>query len=198
MQVRGAHSIPWLDPERLHTHCPPSPPHYQESAFITKLSPYHHRIETGFVPNMRVPGIFYVNGALRSILDDELRAYCDRGPAGGFLPAVKQIANVAALPGIVRVRRGGSQLHAPSCGTLVSVLHFCHACFNGMWRPGANGMRWDRSSLYDRPTALTLLETQLPPPILTTLSHPSPPAALHRHARRALRLWLQHRQRGRV
>lgn len=30
-----------------------------------------------------------------------------RGEQGGFLPAVKQLANVAALPGIVKVRGGG-------------------------------------------------------------------------------------------
>lgn len=87
--------------------CPALP--VQEAGFITTLSPYHHRIERGFVPNMRVPGIFYVNEALRGLLDDELHAYCDRGPGGGFLPAVKQIANVAALPGIVKARRGGEE-----------------------------------------------------------------------------------------
>lgn len=53
---------------------------------------------------MRVPGIVYVNENLDSLLFDELKAACDRGDHGGFLPAVKQIANVAALPGIVSVR----------------------------------------------------------------------------------------------
>mgnify|MGYP001810741729 CR=1 FL=1 len=39
-----------------------------------------------------------------------LQAYCQRGEHGGFLPAVKQIANVAALPGIVKViARGGRE-----------------------------------------------------------------------------------------
>ena len=37
---------------------------------------------------------------------------------GGFLPAVKQIANVAALPGIVGVRLGGDENG--------SLLGFCH------------------------------------------------------------------------
>lgn len=53
---------------------------------------------------MRVPGIVYVNEKLEDLLFDELKAACDRGDHGGFLPAVKQIANVAALPGIVSVR----------------------------------------------------------------------------------------------
>lgn len=74
-------------------------------AFIEQLSPYHYKVRTGFVPGMNVPGVFYVNDRLRGLLFEELQAYCQRGEHGGFLPAVKQIANVAALPGIVRVRQ---------------------------------------------------------------------------------------------
>ncbi len=81
----------------------PGPP--QEMAFIEQLSPYHYKVRTGFVPGMNVPGVFYVNDRLRGLLFEELQAYCQRGEHGGFLPAVKQIANVAALPGIVRVRQ---------------------------------------------------------------------------------------------
>lgn len=32
---------------------------------------------------------------------EELKNHCRPGAVGGFLPAVKQIANVAALPGII-------------------------------------------------------------------------------------------------
>ena len=53
---------------------------------------------------MHVPGIVYVNDRLQGLLFEELQAACQRGDHGGFLPAVKQIANVAALPGIVSVR----------------------------------------------------------------------------------------------
>ena len=35
---------------------------------------------------------------------DELRNSCRPGNVGGFLPGMKQIGNVAALPGIVGVR----------------------------------------------------------------------------------------------
>jgi tRNA-splicing ligase RtcB len=53
---------------------------------------------------MRVPGLVYVNDALVPLLREELReALARSGEHGGFLPAVKQIANVAALPGIVKV-----------------------------------------------------------------------------------------------
>jgi len=34
---------------------------------------------------------------------DELKQSCRSGGYGGFLPGMKQIANVAALPGIVGV-----------------------------------------------------------------------------------------------
>ena len=53
---------------------------------------------------MRVPGAFYVNDRLRSLIFEELENSYARGGVGGFLPAVKQLANVAALPGIVEVR----------------------------------------------------------------------------------------------
>lgn len=77
----------------------------QERKFIEQLSPNHYRINPGFVPGMNVPGVFYVNDRLQSLLFEELHMACERGEHGGFLPAVKQIANVAALPGIISVRR---------------------------------------------------------------------------------------------
>jgi hypothetical protein len=66
---------------------------------------------------IKVKGSFYVNSALEELILDELRCCCAagsliinssflfflktsmKGSYGGFLPAVKQIANVAALPG---------------------------------------------------------------------------------------------------
>jgi hypothetical protein len=53
----------------------------------------------GFVPNMRVPCTFYVNELLQKLMFEELEQFVSRGEVGGFLPAVKQLANVAALPG---------------------------------------------------------------------------------------------------
>ena len=51
----------------------------------------------------QVEGLFYVNEPLKDMIFEELRVSNERGD-GGFLPAVKQVANVAALPGIVKVR----------------------------------------------------------------------------------------------
>jgi len=43
---------------------------------------------------------------------DELRQSCRAGGYGGFLPGVKQIANVAALPGIVGRSVGLPDVHS--------------------------------------------------------------------------------------
>lgn len=56
---------------------------------------------TTLQPNMNVEGIFYVNKNLEGLMFDELKNSCNPTGMGGFLPGVKQIANVAALPGIV-------------------------------------------------------------------------------------------------
>ena len=52
-----------------------------------------------FVQLMQVEGIFYVNNNLEDLMFEELRNSCSQGLVGGFLPGMKQIANVAALPG---------------------------------------------------------------------------------------------------
>ena len=71
------------------------------------------QIDKGFVPNMNVPGKFFVNDHLEKLMFDELRDHCNRGGGfGGFLPAVKQIANVAGLPGIVKHSIAMPDVHA--------------------------------------------------------------------------------------
>lgn len=61
---------------------------------------------------MQVPGKFYVNDDLRDLLFDELKQHSAAHGFGGFLPAVKQIANVAALPGIVGASIGLPDVHS--------------------------------------------------------------------------------------
>ncbi|KAF5835527.1 tRNA-splicing ligase [Dunaliella salina] len=70
--------------------------------YIEPVDEATYTVKKGFVPNMKVPGIFYVNDRLRELILDELQQAVTRGEQGGFLPAVKQLANVAALPGIVK------------------------------------------------------------------------------------------------
>lgn len=50
---------------------------------------------------MKVEGVFYVNQNLEPLMFEELKNSCNQSGVGGFLPGMKQIANVAALPGIV-------------------------------------------------------------------------------------------------
>jgi tRNA-splicing ligase RtcB len=70
-------------------------------AVLSRVSANQWIVNEGFVPNMRVPGTFYVNKHLETLMFEELQQHVDSGGHGGFLPAVKQLANVACLPGIV-------------------------------------------------------------------------------------------------
>lgn len=84
----------------------------EELKYLEKLTPYSWRIKKGFQPNMNVEGIFYVNQTLEKLMLEELRNACRPGMVGGFLPGVKQIANVAALPGIVGRSVGLPDVHS--------------------------------------------------------------------------------------
>lgn len=84
----------------------------EECQFIRKKTPYKFEIDEGFVTGMNCKGSFYLNGALEELIFDELRSCCGNGNHGGFLPAVKQIANVAALPGIVKHSIGLPDVHS--------------------------------------------------------------------------------------
>lgn len=88
----------------------------QETSFIERIDATSYRINPGFVDNMSVPGRFYVNEGIKSLLFDELQQYTRQGGGGGhqggFLPALKQLANVASLPGIVSRSIGLPDIHA--------------------------------------------------------------------------------------
>lgn len=84
---------------------------YQDDLkFIERVSSCCYKIKKGFVPNMNVDGYFYVNDRLEKLIFEELRLAKAR--VGGFLPAMKQIGNVAALPGIVKASIGLPDIHA--------------------------------------------------------------------------------------
>eukprot|EP00408_Alexandrium_pacificum_P055016 CAMPEP_0171238030 /NCGR_PEP_ID=MMETSP0790-20130122/43266_1 /TAXON_ID=2925 /ORGANISM="Alexandrium catenella, Strain OF101" /LENGTH=509 /DNA_ID=CAMNT_0011704389 /DNA_START=64 /DNA_END=1593 /DNA_ORIENTATION=+ len=75
----------------------------EEMSFLKRETDSMFSIAPGFVPGMNVPGKFYVNAALETLMLEELKSFSRQSQnMGGFLPAVKQIANVAALPGIVK------------------------------------------------------------------------------------------------
>ncbi|KAK6166374.1 hypothetical protein SNE40_023086 [Patella caerulea] len=81
-----------------------------ELKFLEKMTPNCWKIKKGFVDNMKVDGCFYVNDHLEKLMFDELKHSIGNKGMGGFLPGMKQIANVAALPGIV-----GSSIGLPDC-----------------------------------------------------------------------------------
>ncbi|KAK1906127.1 RNA-splicing ligase RtcB like [Dissostichus eleginoides] len=83
-----------------------------ELQFLDKIGKNTWRIKKGFVPNMQVEGNFYVNEPLEKLMFEELRNACKGGGFGGFLPAMKQIGNVAALPGIVHRSIGLPDVHS--------------------------------------------------------------------------------------
>jgi hypothetical protein len=98
----------------------------EEMAYIRQVSDCKYEILPGFVPNMRVPGSFYVNDALKDLMFGELQDHCISGGHGGFLPAVKQIANVAALPGIVKGSIGLPDCHSGEfCNDFILTSMLC-------------------------------------------------------------------------
>jgi hypothetical protein len=74
-----------------------------ELEFVHQVDSVTYRIEKGFVPGMNVPGIVYVNENLRPLLFDELEKSVKAKGVGGFLPALKQVGNVASLPGMCEI-----------------------------------------------------------------------------------------------
>uniref|UniRef100_A0A061QWI7 RNA-splicing ligase RtcB homolog n=1 Tax=Tetraselmis sp. GSL018 TaxID=582737 RepID=A0A061QWI7_9CHLO len=84
----------------------------EECEYIEKVNDYEYKIKIGFVPNMKVPGTYYVNQALAPLMMEELKMHSDRQDHGGFLPASKQIANVASLPGIVKASIALPDVHS--------------------------------------------------------------------------------------
>jgi tRNA-splicing ligase RtcB (3'-phosphate/5'-hydroxy nucleic acid ligase) len=85
-----------------------------ELTYLHKMSPTQYRVDIGFVPNMRVPAYVLVNDELEELLLDELKKATSSAACGGggFLPALKQVANVAALPGIVKGSFAMPDVHA--------------------------------------------------------------------------------------
>lgn len=75
--------------------------------------------------------MFYVNKFLEKLMLEELQNACRPGMIGGFLPGVKQIANVAALPGIVHKSIGLPDVHSGygfAIGRFKIVFYFYLIC----------------------------------------------------------------------
>mmetsp|Transcript_6470 Transcript_6470/g.27537 ORF Transcript_6470/g.27537 Transcript_6470/m.27537 type:complete len:181 (+) Transcript_6470:1190-1732(+) len=68
--------------------------------YVSRTSPTSLVIGKGFVPNMQVPGKVFANATLQKLLLEEA-SQLESGSTGSFIPSLAQVANVAALPGIV-------------------------------------------------------------------------------------------------
>ena len=107
----------------------------EDMKYLKRVSPWKFEISPGFVGNMKVPGVFYVNAQLEQLIFDELRQYSNNS-YGGFLPAVKQIANVASLPGIVKHSIGLPDLHSGYGFAIGNVAAFDMSDPNAVVSPG--------------------------------------------------------------
>lgn len=112
----------------------------EEMNFIQRKTDAMYHIKEGFVQNMSVPGVFYVNAALEKLMFDELRQFSRQSSnVGGFLPAVKQIANVSALPGIVKYSIGLPDVHSGYGFAIGNVAAFNTADPESVVSPGGVG-----------------------------------------------------------
>ena len=106
--------------------------------YVTRVSPNIWEIAKGFVPNMNVPGRFYASEALLPAVLEELKAFAAR-PDNAFLPALKQIGNVASLPGICKYSIGLPDLHAGYGFAIGNVAAFDLTDPNAVVSPGGVG-----------------------------------------------------------
>lgn len=128
----------------------------EELSYLDKVTPNCWRIKKGFVPNMNVEGIFYVNDQLEKLMFDELKQSCRAGGYGGFLPGMKQIGNVAALPGIVGRSVGLPDVHSGYGFAIGNMAAFDMADPLSVVSPGGVGfdincgVRLLRTNLYEK------------------------------------------------
>ena len=111
----------------------------EEKRFLEQVSDCKWRIRPGFVPNMRIPGTFYVNAALQELVFSELEQFCKANARQGFLPALKQIGNVAGLPGIVGQSIGLPDLHSGYGFAIGNVAAFDMSDPQAVVSPGGVG-----------------------------------------------------------
>merc|ERR550534_1738911 len=86
---------------------------------------------------MKVPCYFYSNPALEKLMFDEYRNSSDGNSV--FLPAMKQLANVAALPGIVNASIGMPDVHAGYGFAIGNVAAFDMSDPKAVVSPGGVG-----------------------------------------------------------
>lgn len=111
----------------------------EDCKFLERIDGCRYRIKKGFVPNMNVEGKFFVNSALEHLILEELKQHSESGGVGGFLPAVKQIGNVASLPGIVGYSLGMPDIHSGYGFAIGNVAAFDMSRDDAVVSPGGVG-----------------------------------------------------------
>ncbi|KHJ92616.1 hypothetical protein OESDEN_07493 [Oesophagostomum dentatum] len=130
----------------------------EECAFIKRVGECKFKIEKGFCPNMNVECRFYVNKKLEGLMFEELRNSIGRG-VGGFLPAVRQLGNVAALPGIVGYSIGLPDIHSGYGFSIGNIAAFDCSKKESVISPGGVGfdincgVRLIRTNLFEKDVA---------------------------------------------
>uniref|UniRef100_A0A0K0CU81 RNA-splicing ligase RtcB homolog n=1 Tax=Angiostrongylus cantonensis TaxID=6313 RepID=A0A0K0CU81_ANGCA len=138
----------------------------EECAFIERVSHCKFKIKKGFAPNMNVECRFYVNKKLEEQMFEELRLSIGRSgfisrllSVGGFLPAVRQLANVAALPGIVGHSIGLPDIHSGYGFSIGNIAAFDVSNKESVISPGGVGfdincgVRLIRTNLFEKDVA---------------------------------------------
>jgi len=125
----------------------------EEKQFIERVHGCEYRIKKGFVPNMRTEGKFYLNDSLIDMMWAELEHHSTCSGVGGFIPSVKQIANVASLPGIVGQSVGMPDMHSGYGFSIGNVAAFDMNDPTAIVSPGGVG--------YDINCGVKLLRTNL-------------------------------------
>lgn len=114
----------------------------EELSYLQKIDACRYDIKRGFVPNMRTEGTFYVNEELAPLVTAELERSADvskGGGGGGFIPAVKQIANVSSLPGIIGRSIAMPDVHSGYGFAIGNVAAFDMADPEAIVSPGGVG-----------------------------------------------------------
>jgi tRNA-splicing ligase RtcB len=129
-----------------------------DPSLIKQVSPYTYEIPIGFVPNMRVPGLFYATDALADHALAELREWMGNRATG--LPSILQVAFVATLPGIRTASFGMPDMHSGYGFSIGAVAAFATADPACVISPGGVG--------YDINCGVRLLTTNLTRPDISS------------------------------
>jgi len=112
----------------------------EELTFLKRFSPTRYQVQIGFVPNMKVPAEIIVNDGLEKLLLQEFHDSCCAGEGGNsFIPALRQAANVAALPGIVGASLAMPDVHSGYGFCIGNVAAFDMNDPNAVISPGGVG-----------------------------------------------------------